>query len=170
MRRVPPSAHIAGVMATTTQPRAWQAPANRQLQWVHDCDLALGDRGHGLLNAAGVCALRSRAGKGVWVLGARTVSSDPAWLYLSGRRLMLMLERTFRVGLAWTVFEPAGPALQKQLMSSIYGLLLGPVRERRVRRQLELRRRSGSATTAPVRMLGMVIVQRRHPTEAARPR
>jgi hypothetical protein len=125
MRRLPPSAHLAGVMAATDAAVGpWQAPANQQLQWVHACDLVLDDRGHGMLNAAGVCALRPRSGRGIWVLGARMISSDPLWLYLSTRRLMLMLERTFRVGLAWTVFEPAGSTLQKQLMSSIYGLLL----------------------------------------------
>ena len=57
------------------------------------------------------------------VLGARTVSSDPSWLFLNVRRLFLLLERTLRVGLSWTVFEPAGPLLERAMVAAITGLL-----------------------------------------------
>lgn len=125
MRRLPPSGHVSGLMAQIdASVGPWQSPANKVLAWVHQSDLAIDDTAHGLLNAAGVDALRPLPGRGVSVLGARTVSGDPAWIYVSTRRLFLMLERTLRVGLSWCVFEPAGPTLQKTMVAAINGLLL----------------------------------------------
>lgn len=124
LRRLPPSAHVAGLIAKVdAEVGAWQAPANRLLDWVHATDVAIGDAGHGVLNDAGVDVLRAVPSRGVAVLGARTVSSDTAWRYLSTRRLFLLLERTLRVGLAWTVFEPAGLQLQRTMGTAITGLL-----------------------------------------------
>ncbi len=124
LRRLPASGHLAGLLAQVDADTGpWQAPANRSLQWVHQTDFALDDPAHGVLNTAGVNALRALRSRGVAVLGARTVSSDPAWLFVNVRRLFLMLERTMRVGLAWTVFEPAGPALESTMASAITGLL-----------------------------------------------
>jgi phage tail sheath protein FI len=124
LRRLPPSGHVAGLLAQVDADTGpWHAPANRMLSWVHQADMVLDDAGHGRLNAAGIDALRALKSRGVAVLGARTVSSDPSWLFLGTRRLFLMLERTFRVGLAWTAFEPAGPRLEKLMASVIGGLL-----------------------------------------------
>jgi hypothetical protein len=124
LRRVPPSGHIAGLMAgVDTEAGPWLAPANRLLRWVHAADTALDDAWHGVLNDADVDALRAQAGRGVAVLGARTVSSDESWRFVSTRRLFLMVERTLRVGLAWTVFEPAGPSLDRVMAAAITGLL-----------------------------------------------
>jgi hypothetical protein len=124
MRRLPPSGHVAGLIAQVdANAGAWQPPANLMLSWVHQTDMTIDDVGHGRLNAAGVDALRALTGRGVAVLGARTVSSDPSWLFLNVRRLFLLLERTLRVGLSWTVFEPAGPLLERAMVAAITGLL-----------------------------------------------
>jgi phage tail sheath protein FI len=124
LRRVPPSGHVAGLMARIdTEAGPWLSPANRLLRWVHAADTALDDTWHGVLNDADVDALRAQPGRGVAVLGARTVASDESWRFVSTRRLFLMVERTLRVGLAWTVFEPAGPSLDRVMAAVITGLL-----------------------------------------------
>jgi hypothetical protein len=124
LRRLPPSGHVAGLIAAVdAEVGPWQATANRQLSWVHSTDVAIGDTDHGILNDAGVDALRAVPARGVVVLGARTISSDVAWRFLSTRRLFLLLERTLRVGLAWTAFEPIGPRLERSMRSVILGLL-----------------------------------------------
>jgi hypothetical protein len=124
LRRLPPSGHVAGLMARVDAERGpWLSPANRLLRWVHATDTVLDDTWHGVLNDADVDALRAQAGRGVAVLGARTVASDTSWRFVSTRRLFLMVERTLRVGLAWTVFEPAGPSFDRVMAAVISGLL-----------------------------------------------
>ena len=124
LRRLPPSGHVAGLMARVDAERGpWLSPANRLLRWVHATDTVLDETWHGVLNDADVDALRARAGRGVAVLGARTVASDALWRFVATRRLFLMVERTLRVGLAWTVFEPAGPSLDRVMAAVIEGLL-----------------------------------------------
>ena len=124
LRRLPPSGHVAGLIARVdTEIGAWVAPANRLVRWAHSTDMPVGDEEHGILNDADVDALRPQASRGVAVLGARTVASDSSWRFLSVRRLFLLVERTLRAGLAWTVFEPAGPALDRIMGAAITGLL-----------------------------------------------
>lgn len=124
LRRLPPSGHIAGLMARTdAELGPWLSPANRLLRWAHATDTVLDEAWHGVLNDAGVDALRPQAGRGVAVLGARTIASDALWRFVATRRLFLLVERTLRVGLAWTVFEPAGPSLDRVMAAAIDGLL-----------------------------------------------
>jgi hypothetical protein len=126
LRRLPPSGHVAGLMASVdAEVGPWLAPANRVLRWTHATDQDIDDAGHGILNEAGIDVLRARSGRGVAVLGARTVADDASWRFVPVRRLFLALERTLRSGLAWTVFEPAGPALDRAMSATITGLLEG---------------------------------------------
>jgi phage tail sheath protein FI len=55
---------------------------------------------HGELNDAGVNAIRALAGRGLRILGARMLSSDPDWRFLNVRRLFIMIERTLRLATA----------------------------------------------------------------------
>src|SRR5262249_43440948 len=43
---------------------------------------------------------------GLRLYGARTVSSDPDWRYVSIRRLLIMIEEALDVATQWVVFEP----------------------------------------------------------------
>jgi uncharacterized protein len=124
LRRLPPSGHVAGCIARVdAEVGPWVAPANRLLRWAHSTDVEIGETGHGALNDADVDVLRAESGRGVAVLGARTVASDASWRFLNVRRLFLLIERTFRVGLSWTVFEPAGLALDRTMAAVMSGLL-----------------------------------------------
>ncbi|WP_028066676.1 phage tail sheath subtilisin-like domain-containing protein [Solirubrobacter soli] len=125
LRRVPPCGHAAGLMGRVdAEAGPWLSPANRSLAWVHDVDVSFDDAAHAALNDAGINALRARPARGIVVLGARTVaSSDTTWRFLAVRRLFLQIERTLRAGLAWSVFEPASPGLDRTLATAITGLL-----------------------------------------------
>ena len=59
----------------------------------------------------------------VW--GARTVSSDPEWKYVSVRRLAIFIEASIAKGLDWAVFEPNGEALWGRMRSCAEDFLLG---------------------------------------------
>jgi hypothetical protein len=106
-RLVPPSGHVAGLVAATDlREGVHVAPANAPLAWVHDVSLPLDDERHGLLNTLGVDAIRAVEGRGVRVLGARTLASDRAWQFIPVRRLVSMIARALEAALAWAVFEP----------------------------------------------------------------
>jgi phage tail sheath protein FI len=53
----------------------------------------------------------------VW--GARTLSPDPLWRYVSVRRLCLAIIKQIRVNLQWTVFEPNDAALWRRIVAEL---------------------------------------------------
>ncbi len=107
LREIPPCGHVAGLIAGTDLRRGVHAaPANVALQWVQGFTMAIDDERHGLLNTLGINVLRADAGRGLRVLGARTVSSDTDWRFLNVRRLMCMIEKSLQVSIQWAVFEP----------------------------------------------------------------
>ena len=59
-----------------------------------------------VLNPEGINALRFFEGRGNRVWGARTMSSDPEWMYVNVRRLFIYLEHSIDKGTQWAVFEP----------------------------------------------------------------
>ena len=66
------------------------------------------DERHGTFNDAGVNVIRTIGGRGLRVLGARTLSGDPDWRFVPVRRLMAMIEKALEIALQWAVFEPNG--------------------------------------------------------------
>ncbi len=68
--------------------------------------MAIDDDRHGLLNTLGINVLRADAGRGLRVLGARTLSSDTDWSFVNVRRLMCMIEKAIDAAIQWAVFEP----------------------------------------------------------------
>jgi phage tail sheath protein FI len=125
-RAVPPSGHVAGVYAATDlDVGVHHAPANRRLAWTVDATADLDDARHGILNTAGVDAIRTTDGRGLRVLGARTTSSDPTWRFVNVRRLMSMIEKALGTALQWAVFEPNDVITRARITMSITIFLLG---------------------------------------------
>jgi hypothetical protein len=125
-RRVPPSAHYAGVISRTDGDRGpWAAPANTPVEWAHGLGATFDDDRHALLNEAGVVVLRGMPGLGVTPLGVRTLSADPLWLFVPVRRSMIWVRRMVRHALAWTAFEPN----DEHLAASVAALLDGVLNE-----------------------------------------
>ena len=82
------------------------APANFPLQWIQSLSMTIDDERHGLLNSLGINVLRAEAGRGLRLLGARTVCADTDWRFVNVRRLMSMIEEAIDVSIQWAVFEP----------------------------------------------------------------
>lgn len=109
VRLVPSTGHVAGLMAATDLGvGVHRAPANRPLDWAIGPAVSVTEEQHALLNRNGVNVVRTAGGRGLRLLGARTLSSDPDWRFVNVRRLMSMVEKALEIGLQWAVFEPNG--------------------------------------------------------------
>jgi len=105
--RVPPCGHVAGVYARSDRRvGVFKAPANEALEGALDIDFDLADRDQAALNETGINCLRERAGWGLRVWGARTLSDRPELRYVSVTRLFLMVTRALEYTLRDLVFEP----------------------------------------------------------------
>jgi phage tail sheath protein FI len=59
----------------------------------------------------------------VVVWGARTVSTDTLYRYISTRRLVNYIEESLQEGLRWAVFEPNTLTLRKQILRTVRDFL-----------------------------------------------
>jgi phage tail sheath protein FI len=121
-RPIPATGHIAGIYARTDMERGvHKAPANVALRGVVDLEFAVTEIMLGTLTPRGVNCLRDfrELGRGIRVWGARTISSDPEWKYVSVRRLALYINEAIIQGTQWVVFEPNDEALWARVQSSV---------------------------------------------------
>jgi hypothetical protein len=124
-RDVPPCGHVAGQYARTDlSVGVHKAPANAALGWVQDVTAVVNDALHGVLNSAGINAIRPLAGRGVRILGARTVSSDTDWQFVNVRRLMMMIEKAILASTQWAVFEPNDAPTRAKLRLALTSFLV----------------------------------------------
>jgi phage tail sheath protein FI len=104
---IPPSGHIAGIWARNDATRGvHKAPANEVIRGAIALELNLTKGEHDQLNPDGINCIRTFAGQGIRVWGARTLSSDAEWRYLNVRRLFNYIEKSILSGTNWVVFEP----------------------------------------------------------------
>jgi len=136
MRLVPPSGHALGGYAAADADPGRDAPANRMLNWVSALPRAIDDEEHALFNDKGINAIVVRPGRGIRVMGARTLSSAADWQQLVVRRLLLRLKRSLSLALRWAVFEPNNATLENDVVATIESLL---------EREWEARRLAGSS-------------------------
>jgi phage tail sheath protein FI len=119
---VPPSGHLAGLFARVDDARGvFKAPANEALDGVLDLERTLADDTQGPLNEHGVNVIRSFAGRGIRVWGARTLAPPDrvVWRYVPVRRFTSFVERSIRDGTQFVVFEPNTPALWEQVKRQV---------------------------------------------------
>jgi phage tail sheath protein FI len=123
---IPPGGHALGVYARTDSERGvFKAPANETLRGVLDLEYDINDNNQDVLNPRGVNAIRRFPGRGIRVWGARTLTSDALWKYVSVRRLFIFLERSIYEGTQWVVFEPNDPRLWARVTDTIRLFLRG---------------------------------------------
>jgi phage tail sheath protein FI len=116
---------VAGQIAGTDwTPGVFKAPANAPMAWVQDVTVPLDDAMHGVLNDEGVDAIRAIPGRGIRIMGARTVSSDTDWRFINVRRLMMMIEKAILVSTQWAVFEPNDVHTRAKLRLSLTSFLI----------------------------------------------
>jgi phage tail sheath protein FI len=104
---VPPSGHIAGIWARNDNTRGvHKAPANEIVRGAVGLAYNTTKGEQDTLNPNGINCIRAFPGRGIRVWGARTLSGDPAWRYISVRRLFNFVEKSIENGTQWVVFEP----------------------------------------------------------------
>lgn len=113
MTSMPPSGSVAGVYALVDRTRGvWKAPANVSLSNVVSPDVTFTKSELDGLNVDAVAgksvnAIRSFAGKGTLIYGARTLAgNDNEWRYISVRRFFNMVEESTKKSTEPFVFEP----------------------------------------------------------------
>jgi hypothetical protein len=119
---LPPSGYIMGLYARTDSRRGvWKAPAGTEATISGAVGLAtnLSDVEQGNLNPRSVNCLRRFPAAGIVSWGARTITSDPEYLYIPVRRLAIMLRVSIYNGIQWAVFEPNDEELWSQLRLNI---------------------------------------------------
>ena len=123
---IPPVGHVAGIFVQTDTTRGvHKAPANVVVQGAIALEFAVTTEDQDLLNPRGVNVIRDfrSSNRGIRLWGARTMSSDPEWKYISVRRLAIYLEESIDKGTQWAVFEPNVPPLWDSIRESIENFL-----------------------------------------------
>jgi phage tail sheath protein FI len=122
LRRVPPSGAVAGVIARTDAARGpWKSPAGLAARLAGcEPEVAVGADASTMLNGYGVCPLRTFAGSGPVVWGARTTAAGSAeWRYIAVRLTALAVLQDVDRGTAWAASEPNGPMLWDALRETV---------------------------------------------------
>ena len=121
---VPPSGHVVGIYNRTDANRGvHKAPANDTVLGAINVQTLISKGEQDVLNPIGVNCIRSFPGRGIRVWGARTLSSNGAWRYVSVRRLFIMVEASMDIGLSWVVFEPNDNALWAKVVRDVSSFL-----------------------------------------------
>jgi hypothetical protein len=124
---VPPSGHIAGIMARVdTERGVHKAPANELCMGITGLTQNINRLEQGQYNDRGINVIREFKDRGVRVWGARTLATknDPSWKYINVRRLFIMVEQSIMVGSQWAVFEPNDHTLWKKLSRDVRSYLM----------------------------------------------
>jgi phage tail sheath protein FI len=121
---LPPSGHVCGIYARNDVQRGvHKAPANEVVRGALRFEFDVNVGHQELLNPLGVNCLRLLSGRGYRVWGARLISSDPEWKYVSDRRYFNYLESSIDRGTQWAVFEPNGERLWANVRQTISDFL-----------------------------------------------
>lgn len=124
-RLVPPSGHAAGVISRVDRERgAHYTPANAPVLDAFDVAAEFADDQQAELNAGGVNLLRCFRGRGLYVWGGRTGSTDLSLRFVAHRRLIHRLVRAIRRVAEPLVFDTNGPELWLTLVRAITTVLL----------------------------------------------
>jgi phage tail sheath protein FI len=95
---VPPTGHVLGTFSEVSRRRGTQKPpANEILSNVSDVAARITDAEHALLNQSGVCVIRNVEGKGIRIVGARTLwPNDDRKQFTNVRRILNSVKIGFR--------------------------------------------------------------------------
>ncbi len=121
---VPPSGHMVGIYnRSDARVGVHKAPANEIIMGAIDLEIRLSKGEQDVLNPVGVNCIRTFPGRGIRIWGARTLSSNGAWRYISVRRLFILVEASMETGLAWVVFEPNDSTLWAKVNRDVTSFL-----------------------------------------------
>jgi len=136
---VPPSGHIAGSIARGDRIEGvHRAPANQKIDGLVDVSARVRKRERDFAFDHRVNTLIAFPGRGIRIWGARTLSSDQAFMQINVRRIFILIRKSVEKYAQWVVFEPNEESLWKRLTRSVevflsdlwaQGALLGGTRE-----------------------------------------
>jgi uncharacterized protein len=122
---IAPSGHVCGVYARVDTDRGvHKAPGNEPMVGVLGLEKNGGHSEQEVLSPLGINCLRFFPARGYRIWGARTVSNDTDYKYISVRRYLNYLERSISRGLQWAAFEPNAQALWTQTTAMVTNFLL----------------------------------------------
>jgi phage tail sheath protein FI len=117
---VPPGGYVCGIYARSDNTRGvFKAPANETVAGALDLEFDIDHGTQEVLNPRGVNVIRRFPGRGIRVWGARTLSSDPLWKYVSVRRLFIFIEASIYTSTQWVVFEPNDQRLWARVKQTV---------------------------------------------------
>jgi hypothetical protein len=129
VRTIPPLGHVAGVYSRTDLTRSeGKAPAGivdgnlidivglERILEPNDQDLIFPTHLNSILQAAGI---------GIYINGARTLSTDVNFKYVSIRRVFIAIRKQAENSLRFALFEPIGPALFSRIKAALTQIALG---------------------------------------------
>jgi hypothetical protein len=117
---VPPGGCVCGIYARSDNTRGvFKAPANETVAGALDLEYDIDQGTQEVLNPRGVNVIRRFPGRGIRVWGARTLSSDPLWKYVSVRRLFIFIEASIYRSTQWVVFEPNDQRLWARVKQTV---------------------------------------------------
>jgi phage tail sheath protein FI len=121
---LPPSGFVAGIYARNdVEHGVFKAPANEVVRGAIGFETLLNKAQQDVLNPEGINCFRFFEGRGYRLWGARTISSDPEWKYISVRRYFAYLEHSVDKGTQWAVFENNGDALWANIRRTVEDFL-----------------------------------------------
>jgi phage tail sheath protein FI len=121
---LPPSGFVAGIYARNdVEHGVFKAPANEVVRGAIGFELLLNKSQQDVLNPEGINCFRFFEGRGFRLWGARTISSDPEWKYISVRRYFAYLEHSVDKGTQWAVFENNNDALWANVTRTVEDFL-----------------------------------------------
>jgi phage tail sheath protein FI len=121
---VPPSGFVAGICARSDITNGVsKAPANEIPMGALDVELLINTAQQSILNPIGVNCFRPFTNRGIRLWGARTISSDTSWTYLSTRRYFNYVEHSIDNGTQWVVFEKNDDRTWFNVVTSVYDFL-----------------------------------------------
>jgi hypothetical protein len=125
VRPVPASGHIAGIFSRSDRHKGvHKPPMNAVLEAVSDVRTRVDDNQHGVLNESNVNVIRVMPGRGIRLMGARTLwDKDILLRYVNVRRLLSTIEKALDQSLSWTVFEPNNPHLWSDVDRTVRNFL-----------------------------------------------
>ena len=122
--QVSPAGFVSGIYARTDILHGvFKAPANEVAIGAIDFERILNKAEQDVLNPLGINCFRFFQGRGFRLWGARTISSDPEWKYISVRRYFAYLEHSIDRGTQWAVFENNSEPLWKNIRLTIEDFL-----------------------------------------------
>jgi len=131
-----PCGAIAGVYARVDRERGvWKAPANVSLSGFEAPSILVTHEEQENLNVdptsgKSINAIRTFAGKGILVWGARTLAgNDNEWRYVPVRRLYIFVEESVKKATEFVVFEPNDAKTWSRVKAMIGNFLTGLWRE-----------------------------------------